>query len=176
MWHKGIVNVCILPQDQCSDSALTTPEHVDKLLTIYNERGITMNTITVKNEHGDDVTYTQAEVLTFIRQASYYVQERDSNDKLRFKVRDFFSEELDWSGGEATVQRDSVNDLLIAIGAGKLQTKWTARVTIEATISGYTAEDEDDAIACIEQDLDIGIGSSADIEVDGIDVYAVEEE
>ena len=135
-----------------------------------------MNTITVKNEQGNDVTYNQAEVLTFIRQASNYVHERDSNDKLRFKVRDFFSEELDWSGGQATVERDTVNDLLEAIGAGKLRTKWTARVTIEATISGYTAEDEDDATACIEQDLDISIGSSADIEVDSIDVYGVEEE
>jgi hypothetical protein len=135
-----------------------------------------MNTITLMNDEGNEVTYTQHEVQTYIRQANNYVQERDTNDRLRFKVRDFFSEELDWSNGDGTVERDAVYELLQDIGANRLQVKWSARVTIEATVSGYIAEDEDDASNCIGDDISIDIGSGADITIESVDVVDIEEE
>jgi hypothetical protein len=133
-----------------------------------------MNTIQITTVDGP-VNYTEAEVVRYIEKAGQvdilYKDIRNS----QYKVRDFFSE-LEWSEGEATVQRHAVNELLISIGCDKLRTKWSATVTIEATVSGYTAEDEDDASECIEQDIDVSIGSGADISIEVIDVSNVQEE
>ena len=49
---------------------------------------------------------------------------------------------------------------------------WTATVSITATVTGYEAEDIDDAINCIENDIELSIGSG-DISLDTIDVSDV---
>ena len=140
-----------------------------------------MNTITITSKTDADgtmlaaVTYTETEILRFIEKAGQvdilYKDIRNS----QYKVRDFFSE-LEWSEGEATVQRHAVNELLVSIGCDKLRTKWSARITIEAIVSGYTAEDEDEASDCIEQDIDVSIGSGANISIEVIDVSDIQEE
>ena len=124
---------------------------------------------------GEEITYTEAEVQGFIRKAKAYTDGIESIEQLRLKVRDYFNE-LDYSDGETTVHRDSINELLVKIGSDKIRTKWRATVTIEAIVSGYTAEDEDDATNCIQDDITIDIGSSADIEIENINVTDVEEE
>ena len=134
-----------------------------------------MNTIMIHSTTGEEITYTEAEVQGFIRKAKAFTDGIESIEQLRLKVRDYFNE-LDYSDGETTVHRDSINELLISIGAERIRTKWTARVTIEATVYGYIAEDEDDAIDCIQNDIEVNIGSSADLQIDGIDVTDVEEE
>jgi len=140
-----------------------------------------MNTVTITSKTDADgnmlaaVTYTETEILRFIEKAGQVDQLNFELRQVRQQVRDYFGE-LDYSNGETTIHRDSINELLVRIGSDKIRTKWTARVTIEATVSGYTAEDEDDATCCIQDDITIDIGSSADIEIDGIDVTDVEEE
>ena len=131
-----------------------------------------MNTISITNpETNDTITYTEAEVLRFIQtNATLRRVERDTI----YKVRDFFSES-EWSDGETTFTRDKVNTLLRSIGADPIRALWTATVSITATVTGYEAEDIDDAINCIENDVELNIGSGAYISLDTIEVSDVEE-
>ena len=126
-----------------------------------------MNTIGITTVDGV-VNYTESEVTRFIEKAG------EKND-IKHKVRDFFSE-LEWDSGEATITRSEVNELLKAIGCDLIRAEYKATVTITAYVTGYTAEDEDDANNCIGDDITIDIGSGGSIEIDNIDISDVEEE
>ena len=130
-----------------------------------------MNTINIVNpETNDTITYNEAEVLRFIQtNTNLKVAERD----ILYKVRDFFGEG-EWEDGVAAFSRDEVNTLLRSIGADPIRVMWRATVNITATVTGYEAEDEDDAFSCIEQDISVDIGSSGDISVDVIEVSDLE--
>ena len=126
-----------------------------------------MNSIGITTVDGI-VNYTESEVTRFIEKAG------ELSDT-KYKVRDFFSE-LEWSDGEATITRNAVNELLKSIQCDLIRAEYKATVTITAYITGYSAEDEDDASNCIEDDITVDIGSSASIDVDSIEVSDVEEE
>ena len=126
-----------------------------------------MNTIQIDTVNGA-VNYTESEITRFIEKAG---QLNDS----KYKVRDFFSER-EWSDGETTISRNKVNELLKSIECDTIRAEYRATVTITAYITGYPAEDEDDASNCIEDDITIDVGSSASIEIDSIEVSDVEEE
>ena len=126
-----------------------------------------MNTIQIDTAEGA-VNYSDTEVKRFIERAGQL-------SDVRYKVRDFFSE-LEWSSGEATITRGEVNELLQSIQCDLIRAEYKATVTITAYITGYSAEDEDDASNCIEDDISVDIGSSASIDVDSIEVSDVEEE
>jgi hypothetical protein len=126
-----------------------------------------MNTIEVTTDNSV-INYTEMEVKRFIERAG-------QTSDIKYKVRDFFSE-LEWSGGETTITRSEVNELLKSIQCDLIRAEYKATVTITAYITGYAAEDEDDAENCIIDDLDVSIGSSASIDVDSIEVSDVEEE
>lgn len=127
-----------------------------------------MNTIQIKHEDGNTITYNETEVLRFIQTNSALRKvERDTI----YKVRDFFSEG-EWEDNVAAFNRDEVNTLLRSIGADPIRAMWTATVSITATVTGYEAEDIDDAINCIENDIELSIGSG-DISLDTIDVSDV---
>ena len=130
-----------------------------------------MNTISITNpETNDTITYSEAEVLRFVQTNTALRKfERDTI----YKVRDFFSER-EWSDGETTVTRSEVNQMLRSIGADPIRVMWTATVNITATVTGYEAEDEDDAYNCIQDDISIDIGSGASIEIDSIDLDNVQ--
>jgi hypothetical protein len=130
-----------------------------------------MNTINIVNpETNDTITYNEAEVLRFIQtNTNLKVAERD----ILYKVRDFFTEG-EWEDGVAAFSRDEVNTLLRSIGADPIRVMWKATINITATVTGYEAEDEDDAYNCIEQDISVDIGSSGDISVDVIEVSDLE--
>jgi hypothetical protein len=64
--------------------------------------------------------------------------------------------------------------LLRSIGADPIRGKWSATINITATVTNYEAEDEDDAFNCIQDDISVDIGSSADISVDLIEVSDLE--
>jgi hypothetical protein len=134
---------------------------------LSKQREGNMNTIQVDTVDGA-VNYTESEVKRFIEKAG-------ETSGIKYKVRDFFSE-LEWSSGEATITRSEVNELLKSIGCDLIRAEYKATVTITAYITGYAAEDEDDAINCIEDDITVDIGSSASIDVDSIEVSDVEEE
>jgi uncharacterized protein YajQ (UPF0234 family) len=126
-----------------------------------------MNTIQVDTVDGA-VNYTETEVKRFIEKAGQLVD-------TRYKVRDFFGE-LEWSDGETTITRSQVNELLKSIQCDLIRAEYKATVTITAYITGYTAEDEDDAENCIADDISVDIGSGGSIDVDSIEVSDVEEE
>ena len=126
-----------------------------------------MNTIQVDTINGA-VNYTETEVKRFIEKAGQL-------SDVKYKVRDFFGE-LEWSSGEATITRSEVNELLKSIQCDLIRAEYKATVTITAYITGYAAENEDDASNCIEDDITVDIGSSASIDVDSIEVTDVEEE
>ena len=130
-----------------------------------------MNTISIKNpESNDTIIYTEAEVLRFVQtNTTLRKSERDTI----YKVRDFFSEG-EWENSATTFTRSEVNTLLRAIGADPLRGKWSATVNITATVTGYEAEDEDDAFNCMDEDITVEIGSGADISIDRIDVSDLE--
>ena len=126
-----------------------------------------MNTIAITKADGV-VNYTETEVARFIEKTG------ELSDT-KYKVRDFFSE-LDWEDSEATITRSEVNKLLKSIGCDTLRGEYKATVTITAYVTGYEAEDEDDAKDCIADDITVDIGSSATINVDNVEVDDVEEE
>jgi hypothetical protein len=126
-----------------------------------------MNTIQIDTVDGA-VNYTETEVTRFIKRA-------EELSDTKYKVRDFFSE-LEWSSGEATITRSEVNELLKSIGCDLIRAEYKATVTITAYVTGYSAEDEDDASNCIEDDISVSIGSDGSIDVDSIEVTDVEEE
>ena len=126
-----------------------------------------MNTIEVTTDNSV-INYNELEVKRFIERAERL------ND-VKYKVRDFFSE-LSWSSGEATITRTEVNELLKSIQCDLIRAEYKATVTITAYISGYSAEDEDDASNCIEDDINVSIGSDGSIDIDSIEVSDVEEE
>jgi hypothetical protein len=128
-----------------------------------------MNTISVTNpESNDTIIYTEAEVLRFVQTNT--ALRRSERDTL-YKVRDFFSES-EWEDNATTFTRDEVNTLLRSIGAEPIRGVWTATVNITATVTRYEAEDEDDAINCIENDIELSIGNG-DISLDTIEVSDV---
>ena len=126
-----------------------------------------MNTIAITTNE-NVVTYSELEVMRFIERAGQL------ND-IKYKVRDFFSE-LTWESGEATITRNEVNELLKSIQCDLIRAEYKATVTITAYITGYSAEDEDDASNCIEDDINVSIGSDGSIDIDSIEVSDVEEE
>ena len=126
-----------------------------------------MNTIEITTEE-NTVTYTELEVTRYIERAGQL-------SDVKYKVRDFFGE-LEWSDGEATITRSDVNELLKSIQCDLIRAEYKATVTITAYITGYTAEDEDDAENCIADDINVSISSDASIDVDSIEVSDVEEE
>ena len=126
-----------------------------------------MNTIEITTDNSV-INYTESDVKRFIERAGQLTN-------VRYKVRDFFSE-LEWSGGEATITRSEVNELLQSIQCDLIRAEYKATITITAYITGYPAESEDEATDCIGDDIDVSIGSSADIQVDSIEVSDVEEE
>jgi hypothetical protein len=126
-----------------------------------------MNTIAITTNE-NVVTYSELEIMRFIERAGQL------ND-IKYKVRDFFSE-LEWNSGEATITRSEVNELLKSIQCDLIRAEYKATVTITAYITGYTAEDEDDAENCIADDINVSIGSDGSIDVDSIEVSDVEEE
>jgi hypothetical protein len=126
-----------------------------------------MNTIEITTEE-NTVTYTELDVTRFIERAKQL-------NEIKYKVRDFFGE-LEWSDGEATITRSDVNELLKSIQCDLIRAEYKATVTITAYVTGYTAEDEDDAENCIADDINVSIGSDGSIDVDSIEVSDVEEE
>jgi hypothetical protein len=138
-----------------------------------------MNTIQVVNSVGQTVNYTESEIKMIIdngvKGAEECVRLSDKIKDTKYKVRDFFSE-LEWENSEATVTRSEVNELLKSIGCDIIRGEFKATVTITAYVTGYTADDADEATDCIADDIEVNIGSSADIRVDNIEVDDVEEE
>jgi hypothetical protein len=144
-----------------------------------------MNTITisrVNEESGTpyDVTYTEAEVLHFLKRTKEIDAVQESYNsvatelrKVRNEVRDFFSEG-EWSDGETTCNKGDVNAMLESIGSHKLTTKYRGNFTIYGTFE-LDAEDEDEVESIVTDNLSVEC-YAADTDIDSIELHDVEED
>jgi len=137
-----------------------------------------MNTITINNEEGASVVYTESEVLRFIERAKevdavQQVSDLQRKEKVdnRHKVRDFFSE-VEWQDGEYTFTKSDINKLLDSIGANRLTTRYNANYTITGTFT-IECEDEDDAETIFTDNVSVDF-YDGEIDVDQIDVTDIE--
>lgn len=126
-----------------------------------------MNTITIGS-----VSYNELEVKHYIDNSN---KKTEKLNDVNYKVREFF-DGLEWSSSETTITRSQVNQLFSTIGLDHIRGKFKGTVTITAYITDYPAEDADEAADCIADDLEVTIGSTANIDVDEIKVDDVEED
>ncbi len=138
-----------------------------------------MNTIQVTTEDGT-INYTEAEVLHFKKRAQEVDAIQQVNDQqrkeirdIRNAVRDFFSEG-EWSDGETVCNKGDVNTLLEQIGTHKLTTKYRGTFTITGTFE-IDAEEENEVESTISDNLSVEC-YAADIDVDNIEIFDIEED
>jgi predicted RNA-binding Zn ribbon-like protein len=139
-----------------------------------------MNTIQVTTDNGV-INYTESEVLRFIEKAGETdaVQQvanetRARVSSIRNTVRDFFSER-EWESRETTVTLDEVNELLNSIGSHSIQTTYSGSITISVSFSDLDADDEDDAISKIQDEITVDL-YNASIQIDDVSVDEITEE
>lgn len=139
-----------------------------------------MNTITITTPENDIVTYTETEVLHFIKRMrevdaveQRYTELQKEIRSIRHDVRDFFSEG-EWSDGETTCNKGDVNALLERIGAAKLTSKYSGTFTITGSFN-IEVEDEDEIEDIITENTEIS-NWSADMDIDQIEVHDIEED
>lgn len=140
-----------------------------------------MNTIQVTNQLGDTINYTETEVLRFINKAEELdaAINRNSDEvrnhaKTRSKVRDFFSER-EWEDRETTVTLDEVNELLNDIGSHPIQSTYSGSITIQVNFSDLDADDEDDAVNKIQDEIQVELYGAL-LSVDDVTVDNIEAE
>jgi hypothetical protein len=138
-----------------------------------------MNTIQVTTEDGT-VNYTEAEVLHFKKRAQEIDAIQQVNDSqrkeirdIRNAVRDFFSEG-EWSDGETVCNKGDVNTLLEQIGTSKLTTKYRGTFTITGSFE-LDAEEEDEVESIISDNISVEC-YAAEIDVDNIEIFDIEED
>jgi hypothetical protein len=141
-----------------------------------------MNTIQVLDvESGNTINYTEEEVRAYIRKAKEVdaVQQvsseyRAATHSIRNKVRDFFSER-EWADRETTVTLEEVNELLISIGSHSIQTTYSGSITISVSFSDLDADDEDDAISKIQDEISVDLYNGS-TQIDDVSVDEITEE
>jgi hypothetical protein len=131
-----------------------------------------MNTIQITTVDGA-VNYTESEVTRYIEKAGQVDKLYEEIRKIRYEVRDFFSEG-EWSDGETTINKGDTNELLERIGAQKLTTKYRATYTITGSFS-VEVEDEDEVESLFTDNVNVDF-YDGDIDVDQIEVLDIEED
>jgi hypothetical protein len=140
-----------------------------------------MNTIQVTIESGAVINYTEAEILRFINKAEEVNAVQQIADETRARVssirntvRDFFGER-EWESRETTVTLDEVNELLNSIGSHSIQSTYSGSITISVSFSDLDADDEDDAISKIQDEITVDL-YNASIQIDDVSVDEITEE
>lgn len=130
-----------------------------------------MNTIQITTDNGA-INYTETEVARYIERAGQVDKLYEEIRKIRFEVRDFFSEG-EWSDGETTVNKGDTNALLERIGCNKLTTQYQGTFTITGSFI-VEAEDEDEAESMFVENADVCF-NDGDYTMDNVEVNDVEE-
>lgn len=142
-----------------------------------------MNTIEIKHEDGNTVTYTEAEVRSYIEKLHQKSKEEDELQEFDYKeyltirdirhnVRDFFSEG-EWDNSKTTVNKGDVNLLLADIGCDILATKYSGTFTIIGTFI-VEAENADEAESMFVNNVDVSF-NDGDYSVDQVETHDIEE-
>ena len=95
--------------------------------------------------------------------------------EIRNKTYDFFTEAFEDVTDEATVTRESVNELLESIGSNTLVTTWSATVEITVTVTGIKASSPEEAEDIINDNIEVS-GYDLDVHDQEVNVYGVERE
>ncbi len=139
-----------------------------------------MNTIQITTVDGA-INYTESEVLRFITKAGEVDAVQQVSDEsraqvraIRNTVRDFFSER-EWESRETTVTLDEVNELLNSIGSHSIQTTYSGSITISVSFSDLDADDEEDAINKIQDEISVDL-YNATTNIDDVSVDDITEE
>jgi hypothetical protein len=139
-----------------------------------------MNTIQVTTTDGT-INYTESEVLRFISKAGEVDAVQQVSDESRARVstirntvRDFFSER-EWESRETTVTIEEVNELLNSIGSHSIQTRYSGSITISVSFSDLDADDEDDAVNKIQDEISVDL-YNASTNIDDVSVDDITEE
>ena len=145
-----------------------------------NQREGNMNTIQVTTADGT-INYTESEVLRFISKAGEVDAVQQVSDESRARVstirntvRDFFSER-EWESRETTVTLEEVNELLNSIGSHSIQTTYSGSITISVSFCDLDADDEDDAISKIQDEISVDL-YNATTNIDDVSVDDITEE
>lgn len=135
-----------------------------------------MNTIAVTNpETNEVVTYTETEVLRFIKDCTEAKEESYKATKelihVRGKVYEFFNSQYSPGDQEITTSVEEINDMLRDIGADELKRTWSASVRIYVNVSGIEAANKEEVEDFIRDDIDVQLQSiDGEIWVDDIEV------
>ena len=139
-----------------------------------------MNTIQITTVDGA-INYTENEVIRFIERAGEVNAIQQVSDETRARVssirntvRDFFSER-EWENRETTVTLEEVNELLNSIGSHSIQTTYSGSITISVSFSDLDADDEDDAISKIQDEISVDL-YNASTNIDDVSVDEITEE
>jgi len=131
-----------------------------------------MNTIQITTVDGI-VNYTENEVTRYIEKAGEVDKLQDQLRKIRYEIRDFFSEG-EWQDGETTISKGDVNLLLESIGCNKLTTQYSGTFTITGSFT-VEAEEEEEAESMFTDNVDVSF-NDGDYTVDQVEVHDLEED
>jgi hypothetical protein len=138
-----------------------------------------VNTIAITNaETNEVITYTEAEVLRFIQDATnakaHSVQSTKDIIDIRCKVHEFYSSQYSPGDYEISTSVEEINDMLRDIGAEELRRNWSASVRIYVNVTGIQAASKEEAEDMIRDDINVELQSiDGDIWVDDVEVTDV---
>lgn len=138
-----------------------------------------MNTIAITNaETNEVITYTEAEVLRFIQDATnakaHSVQSTKDIIDIRCKVHEFFSSQYTPGDQDISTSVEEINDMLREIGAEELRRSWSASVRIYVNLTGIEATSKEEAEDMIRDDMNVELQSiDGDVWIDDVEVLEV---
>ena len=95
---------------------------------------------------------------------------------IRQKVHEFFNDRHDGTDEDITCTVDDVNELLRNIGADELKRLWTVVGTIDFTVTGISASNEEEANDYVMNELSAELGGDADLYDWSIDIKSTEQD
>jgi hypothetical protein len=138
-----------------------------------------VNTIAITNaETNEVITYTEAEVLRFIQDATnakaHSVQSTKDIIDIRCKVHEFFSSQYTPGDQDISTSVEEINDMLREIGAEELRRSWSASVRIYVNLTGIEATSKEEAEDMIRDDMNVELQSiDGDVWIDDVEVLEV---
>ena len=129
----------------------------------------------ITNEDGSTTKFTEDMAVTAIKErdqlrkdladkTEWNSRHSDRIEAIRGAVHDFFAERYEAGETEITCTVDDVNDLLFSIGANKLKRLFTITGHVNFSIVDVVAEDEDDAVSIVENELALEFGGDGSLD------------
>ena len=129
----------------------------------------------ITNEDGSTTKFTEDMAITAIKERDQLRKDLTTTEEwnrrhtdriatIRGAVYDFFAERYEAGEREITCTVDDVNELLSNIGANKLKRLFTITGHVNFSITDIEAEDEDDAVSIVENELQLEFGGDGNLD------------